>query len=209
MSSAVEPETSPEIVSLSDPPVTKFTFSATIPPPAKSPVRVSVSRASESLPTSSVPVTARLPAVRLWAPDPKATVDPAPIPTVSHPLRASPASVPVKLWNSSVSLPSPPPMLLESMDAPPKTSIRSVPEPSATEPLILAPARTVTVESPAPSMIALALSPRAYAPLLSVTLTALPDGASVLMALLLETVLTVPETTMDVAPAPSLSTRIP
>ena len=153
------------------------------------------------------------PAVRLCVPTPNLTVEPVPMRTVSHPVTsANPPENPRKL---SVSLPSPPltsapPVLVvKSMDAPAKTSIRSVPDPNDTSPEMVAPDFTISTESPSPSEIAFLVEPRAStdAPLSSVMVTPVPDGVSVVMAEVKP--LAVPDTTMAVSPVPSLSTRIP
>ena len=103
-STVVAPVAFPEIVSVSEPPPTraKLASSTTVPPPVKLPGTVSASVTSLSSPTLSVPVTSSDPAETVWAPVPKAILEPSPISTVSHPLRLAPAIAPETPLNASV-----------------------------------------------------------------------------------------------------------
>ena len=146
---AAVPATVPEITSLSDAPApeAKFASRTTVPlDPEKSPVSVSVSFASESSPTFSVPATTSLPAVNAV---PKEMTEPAPTLTVSQPVTLAPVSDPDTPLSARVLLvPAPPvsaPMPLMSVPLSVRSSESAA---SVTLPVIVAPLSTMTLSQP-------------------------------------------------------------
>ena len=203
----VIPVTSPVIVSVSDAPAfgVKSALRVTIPPPSKLPETVRASAVSVSFPTLRVPVTRSAPVERTCAASPNLTVEPAPTPTVSHPVTLTPASAPDTLPNVRASAPAPPSISVTFENVPPTNSNVSDPAPRLTFPAISAPVFTVTEVSPAEPMIALLAAAPTEAPLPSRTVTLLPAEASVRIAATPVPVppVTVPDTAIAVAPLPS------
>ena len=122
-----------------------------------------------------------------------------------------PLTTPDTFSNSSLSVPAPPSISVTAAKLPPENVSVSFPAPRFTLPAMVAPLLTITIALPAVSMMALRPAAPTEAPLLSETVTVVPEEASVLIAasLAAEPPVTAPDAEIETPPAPEDTALIP
>ena len=181
----VTPEAFPVTISLSERFRTRCVLIERVPPPAKLPSTVSVPY-PESAPRLSVPVlrTSRFPASSVDVPArlivaSSSSSPPPPTAICSQFTRSSASKAWVPFETRRTSVPWPPSNVSTALTSPPEIVKVSLPPPSVTEPVTVAPVFAVMADAPLPSRIATLPAAPTDAPDSNVTLAVPPASVEI------------------------------